>query len=411
MRNTRPRRRTTVPRVDQLESRQLLSTTAMPVHGPVLAHPHHALRMHHSAVVERVHSGHHGGTDPVAASTVTGLHVVTSPTVANSVLSATAAIASNDIWAVGVAVTSTNSDATLAEHFQGTSWRVVPTPTLSKGASFTGVAAVASNDVWAVGAEVKGSSTFEPLIEHWDGTSWSIVSSPNLSMGGSLTAVTAVSSNNVWAVGLRDDFSGDLVEHWDGTSWSIVSSPAFTGANDILHGISADASNDVWAVGNSFVGAGPSILHFDGTNWSRVAAPRFHFSSLSAVTALSPTNVWAVGIGKGSNLCCSHALIEHWDGTSWSIVPSPNPNTRVSSILVGIAAISANDIWAVGSIGGFQSVTEHWDGTSWSIIASPNPGAGPDHLNGVTALGDGTVVAVGVTTNSSNISNGLILHN
>ena len=67
MRNTRPSWRTSVPRVDQLEPRQLLSTTAMPVPGPVLAPPHHGMRVHHAAIVERVHSSHHGTATPAAA--------------------------------------------------------------------------------------------------------------------------------------------------------------------------------------------------------------------------------------------------------------------------------------------------------------------------------------------------------
>jgi hypothetical protein len=93
--------------------------------------------------------------------------------------------------------------------------------------------------------------------------------------------------------------------------------------------------------------------------------------------------------------------VEHWDGTNWSIIPSPNPNPGVdrNSHLLGIAAISANDIWAVGDIGApfghISTLTEHWDGTSWSIIPCPNPGETSNRLFGVTALGDGTVAAVG----------------
>jgi hypothetical protein len=49
----------------------------------------------------------------------------------------------------------------------------------------------------------------------------------------------------------------------------------------------------------------------------------------------------------------------------WTEVPggaSPHP-----SALNGIAAVSANDIWAVGSWGqnGGQGLIEHWDGMNW----------------------------------------------
>jgi hypothetical protein len=57
-----------------------------------------------------------------------GLKVVPSPTVAGSQLIGSAAISSSDIWAVGDIVSSPGF-TTLAEHFDGTSWSVVPTPT------------------------------------------------------------------------------------------------------------------------------------------------------------------------------------------------------------------------------------------------------------------------------------------
>src|SRR5262249_20414241 len=58
-------------------------------------------------------------------------------------------------------------------------------------------------------------------------------------------------------------------------------------------------------------------------------------------------------------------------------------------------AVSANDIWAVGSIGINRTLTEHWDGSSRSIVHSPNPAVNQNFLLGVTALSDGTVTAVG----------------
>jgi hypothetical protein len=237
------------------------------------------------------------------------------------------------------------------------------------------------------------------LIEHWNGTSWSLVSTPTLSRSSGLSAVTAVAANDVWAVGFTSNSSDSLVEQWDGTSWSVVSSPAFTGAGT-LNGISADGSNDVWAVG------GAAVLHWNGQTWSQVTAPPA--VGLSAVTALSPTNAWAVGSQRLSDTRV-RVQVEHWDGTSWGIFLNPDPGTSFST-LYGIAAVSASDIWAVGEVFG-QTLTEHWDGKSWKITSSPNPGKGGNILFGVTALSTGTVVAVGESFDSSGTSNGLILSN
>jgi hypothetical protein len=262
-------------------------------------------------------------------------------------------------------------------HFDGTSWSVISTPALSAGGSFAGVAAASSSDVWAVGAQNAGKSSDNTLIEHWNGTSWSIISSPPLPNGGFLTGVTAVSMNNAWAVGTALGSTNALVEHWDGTSWSIASSPAFNGVG--VGGIAADGKNDIWAVG------GPTKLHFDGTNWSLIPAPTK--VSTGAVTALSPTNAWAVGGGPGPPPSDTEAMIEHWDGSSWSVVASPNPDTRGTSLLSGVAAVSDKDIFAVGEAAD-GAVIEHWNGRKWSLVTSPGGGG----LDGVTALSDGTVV-------------------
>src|SRR5579864_4358096 len=111
-----------------------------------------------------------------AAAAPTGLHVVASPFINNSCLSGAAVIASTDMWAVGDSGTGLGCNPfqilgegggpfqTLAEHFDGTSWNVVPTPKLPKGSALTGVTAPAADNAWAVGF-AGGSSN--ALVEHW----------------------------------------------------------------------------------------------------------------------------------------------------------------------------------------------------------------------------------------------------
>jgi hypothetical protein len=328
---------------------------------------------------------------------------VLSPQISGLELLATAAIASNDIWAIGNVVTGAGMVQPVVEHFDGNKWSVVPTPSFNSD-SLSGIAAVASNDVWAVGTLFGKSGSENTLIEHWDGTSWSVVASPTPTNGGYLSAVTVVSSKDIWAGGSVLNSSGAtvaaLVEHWNGTSWSMVSSPAFAGLSGV-GSMSADASNDVWA-------ASSVALHFNGTTWSQV--PFQQTFSAGGILALSPTNVWDVGQGPDGDFDSGFARIEHWDGTSWSMVPTPRVNPPepldTHSYLAGIAAISANNIWAVGGAVG-KSLTEHWDGTSWSVIASPNPGPF-NFLFAVTALSDGTVAAVGAETDSAGNADGII---
>src|SRR5437764_621866 len=55
-------------------------------------------------------------------------------------------------------------------------WSVVSSPNVGTSSNvLNGVAVVSANDVWAVGYYSGGT-----LIEHWDGTSWSVVPSPNV---------------------------------------------------------------------------------------------------------------------------------------------------------------------------------------------------------------------------------------
>jgi hypothetical protein len=81
-----------------------------------------------------------------------------------------------------------------------------------------------------------------------------------------------------------------------------------------------------------------------------------------------------------------------------------------------VAAVAANNIWAVGSFyeastGAVETLTEHFDGTSWSIIPSPNANSNDNALAGVTALGTGDVVAVGNAFDANGNSTTLILAN
>jgi hypothetical protein len=399
------------------------SITGMVLSSRRTARHHHGVMSRHVGHVAPASQGQTVWTAArIAGAGVTGLKLATSPSLPGSMLNATAAIASNDLWAVGVVGDPLDNGNTLIEHFDGTSWSVTPSPNLAGG--LFGVSGVASTDVWAVGLTIpKGSLFAQPLVEHWDGHSWSVVATPTAPQGAQFRAVTAIAANDVWAVGANGPGTAELVEHFDGTHWSIVTSPTFK-ATAGLFGVSASSSTDVWAVGETdfLGGAGPNpapeALHFDGKSWARVAVPAPAKapvgSGLLSVTAIAPNNAWAVGFGSTGKdpTIKSTALIEHFDGTSWSIVASPVP---AGASLSGIAAVSADDIWAVGSMLGTTGVdrtlTLHFDGTKWSVVASPNATPGGNDLFGVAALGQ-TVVAVGsaaVSPSFGSTVNGLIL--
>jgi hypothetical protein len=117
------------------------------------------------------------------------------------------ASSANDVWAVGSYIDpSTGAWTPYAEHFNGTAWSVVTLPEpASRVGTLTSVVANNPTDVWAVGytgPNTIAAASTGTLIEHWNGTAWSIVTSPSPGTKAALTGVTTSNAaDNVWAVG------------------------------------------------------------------------------------------------------------------------------------------------------------------------------------------------------------------
>jgi len=181
---------------------------------------------------------------------------------ATSQLAAISALSPTNIWAVGSVVNIVNTavqNRTLVEHWNGSAWSIVPARNATTSNLLTGVTAVAANNVWAVGYTITTDGSNQPdrtLIEHWNGTSWSIVASPTVASNDTLTGVAARSATDIWAVGFRQDHSGPipidrtLTEHWNGSAWSVVASPNVGSNDNLLNAVAAVPGGDVWAVGS-----------------------------------------------------------------------------------------------------------------------------------------------------------------
>ena len=341
-----------------------------------------------------------------------------------NVLNAVSARTATDAWAVGQ-FQATGDDAglqILAERWNGTQWQQVPTPNIVRqDERLLGVSASGPNDAWAVGnTNMISFASHDTLAAHWDGTAWTIVPTPAAASGGRLASLHDVADlgpANAWAVGQGKD-ARPLAEHWDGTAWSVVpvpvpAVPSGTGfANAALSKISAISATDIWAVGTTTAIQGVNVvrftlaMHYNGTAWSIVktvntAEP----TGLSDVTAISANNAWAVGNGFNnahdtSASVANKAVIEHWNGTAWSIAARPAGLISVDRI----SAASATDIWATGealqTIGGNPLPvprTLHWNGTAWSVAPGPNGSDPNTAVTGLSALPSGEAWAVGTT--------------
>jgi len=318
-------------------------------------------------------------------------------------LTGVAAVSATDVWAAGLFRNpSTSQYRTLIEHFDGTAWRVVPSPNVGPSYNeLNAVAADSSTDAWVVGFSASGS-TNRTLAERWNGATWSVVPTPNGAGSNTLRGVTALSPTDAWAVGdQRSPNPATLALHWDGASWTVVPTPTPLGGAS-LAAVAAVSSNDVWAVGSLGDGDdGALVEHWNGSSWSIVSTPEIHtISLLAGVTAIASSDVWAVG-SQGSR-----TLTEHWDGTRWTVVTSPNPlpTTKGNNFLTAVTAVSSSDVWAVGStldftLGGLErTMTLNWDGNGWQVVNTPDRGPGSNLLIGADSPGGGVVFTVGTVT-------------
>ena len=74
--------------------------------------------------------------------------------------------------------------------------------------------------------------------------------------------------------------------------------------------------------------------------------------------------------------------------TSFALASHPDTNGQYLDQFLGVAAISASDVWVVGAdepSNTPQTLIHHWDGTAWSVVPSPNSATG-GYLAAVAAL-------------------------
>jgi hypothetical protein len=301
-----------------------------------------------------------------------------------SYLQTVTAISTDDVWAAGAETLSDGvTMRTLIEHWNGRKWRLVDSPSVDGDWNMlNGIDAVSSDDVWVVGAGGAGTA-IKTLVEHWDGHTWRIVSSPNVQVrpANQLNHVAVVSADDVWAVGysavLSQQYS-TLAEHWNGRKWRIVKTPNLHDPNFDLQDVSAVSSHDVWAVGSYWSDDDQTFKtlteRWDGDAWTVVPSPNPKTPYVAtfplAVSAGSKSDVWSSGwyeLPNGNEV----PLMEHWNGHRWKVTDTPEiPNTPDSN-LIGLATISSNDAWAVGSLlsgGQWCTLYEHWNGDAWKVI-------------------------------------------
>ena len=259
--------------------------------------------------------------------------------------------------------------------------------------------------VRVTGLLIAGAAALAGPGSHGGASCWQTVPGPAVAGGdsGNLTGVSMPGPSTGWAVGFTLPSTPGanfhpLLARWDGRRWQAARLPAGATGSGRLDGIAALSASNVWAVGAALTAnhnSAPLIIHWNGRQWARVRAapvPGYADTELLGVAAASPSDAWAVGEAENTANQL-HTVTEHWTGHTWTLVPSPRLGTL--SALDGVAVTSNHQAWAVGR--SFARTTRpfvlRWTGHTWQKAATPR--AANVTLNSVAAAGPAQVWAVG----------------
>jgi hypothetical protein len=353
------------------------------------------------------------------APTDSNWSIVTSPNVndggQDNIIADVACASDNDCWSVGYhGTTSTSGNVfylydTIVQHWDGSSWSIVTSPNAANSISdvLNAVTCRSTSDCWAVGSYATAGSGFTQILtEHWNGSSWSVVPAPNVTGVDNVLVDVACSSTVCRGVGYSGapNAAQTLIERWNGTAWIIEPSANAGAGATSLRSVACDSVTDCWAVGSSSTGSGgieqTFVEHWDGASWTPVDSPNSSTTQLNELNHLkcnSASDCWAVGhFNDGQR---DNALIQHWDGFVWGIVNSPLPNGDLNDMFDGVTCSSGIDCWVVGQSqdanGGRHALSEHWNGSAWSLTPTPDGPGYSSLLQNVVCSSSNSCWAIG----------------
>ena len=346
---------------------------------------------------------------PAAAVSGRGWSVVPSPNprAGNGVLNAVSCPATSVCTAVGLHVRESGIGVTLAERRSGGVWAVqsTPNPPGAAASALNGVSCPASSACTGVGQFAVRSGAQQTLAERWNGSNWRIQPTPNPagSSSSTLFAVACPAADTCTAVGTAKPKL--LVERFGGARWRIQPAPVPHGAQSSeLLGVTCTAATSCIAVGDYVNSSGADVTlaeRWNGGNWAIQPTP--NPSVAQSFTFLSGVSCTAGNACEASGASDAGAFAERWNGTRWSLQAVPAPAGAQFALLFSVScAVSACE--AAGgyadSSGAFVPLGERWNGTAWHAQPAPNPArASTNYLNGAScpSASDCTTVGQGNT--------------
>ena len=245
-----------------------------------------------------------------------------------------------------------------AEQWNGSGWTTVPLP----GEQAMGVSCSSASSCVVVGV---GAASI------WNGTSWQVTSTGV----GFLDSVSCPTATMCMAVGY-DGNSTLVAEQWNGSSWSVTYDATNFLAGEVTDHISCPTTTFCMEL------TGTGTMSWDGSTWQQQSPPMpvadpegSNVSCASASTCVLVYNANAgPQIAGGTDSTGAAAGADIWNGTSWQAT-SP---AGIVGELNGVSCASATNCMIVGAGIGSGSgrggaLAESWNGTTWIPLTPPNP--------------------------------------
>jgi len=287
--------------------------------------------------------------------------------------------------------TAAGPQVTLVERWNGTAWRIEPSPGTGRGSTLDSVSCPSATSCSAVGS----------LIIGWNGVSWKVEL-----RSGPFVSVSCAAPDSCMAVGVT---SGGQPEsgYFDGTNWTLepMPRPAHPAQSITLAAVSCAGPSFCLAVGDYSYGVGamPSPTardktlaeRWNGSSWQVIGSVDVaSWNQLSAVSCTSPRACTAVG----SSASGQFTLAERWDGSTWTTQQVPDVNLTGYTQLTAVSCSSASACMAAGTYnGGISTIAESWNGAGWQLHLMPSPPQPEPYVHpaGLSCIGPDACVAVG----------------
>jgi len=291
--------------------------------------------------------------------------------------------------------TASGPQRTLIERWNGTAWRVEPSPSAGRAGTLDSVSCPSATSCTAVGS----------LIIGWNGLSWKVElrSSPFVS-------VSCVTPSSCMAVGVT---SRGVPEsgYWDGAKWKLepMPRPRHPAQSITLAGVSCAKPSFCLAVGDYSYGVGamPSprardktlAEQWNGSSWQVIRSVDVsRWDQLSAVSCTSPRACTAVG----SSASQQFALAERWDGATWQTQHVPDVNLTGYTRLTAVSCSHDSACMALGDYnGGVLAVAESWNGAAWRLHPMPSPPQPEPYVQPASLSCTGAAACIAVGTDGS----------